>query len=68
MPDFSGTPYEGKIVDHGDVITIYDSALQELHKAGLAQEFHIGGETEKIVVEFEYNPTDGTLMPLEPDK
>ena len=68
LPDFSGTPYEGKIVDHGDVITIYDSALQELHKAGLAQEFHIGGETEKIVVEFEYNPTDGTLMPLEPDK
>jgi hypothetical protein len=66
LPNFVNTPYEGKIIELEDSIVVYDTALQELHKAGLAQEFHIVGETEKLILEYRYDPSTRDLTPVVP--
>ena len=58
--------YDGKIIDLGDQLVVYDNALAELHKAGMAKEFHLAGETEKLIVYFEYNPVTSELIPVIP--
>ncbi|GAB4465962.1 MAG: hypothetical protein Kow0070_28650 [Anaerolineales bacterium] len=58
--------YEGKIIDLGDTLLIYDTALAELHKAGIAQEYHIAGETAKKVIYYEYNTATSELIPVNP--
>lgn len=58
--------YKGKIIDLGDTLLIYDAALAELHKAGIAQEYHIAGETTKKVIYYEFNPATSELIPVNP--
>jgi hypothetical protein len=60
--------YEGKIVDFGNTVIIHDTALAELHKAGLAQEFHITGETGKLILYYEYNPATSELILMDTKK
>jgi hypothetical protein len=60
--------YEGKIIDLGNQLIIYDTALAELHKAGIAQEFHIAGETRKMIVYYEYSPVTSELTTMSAER
>ena len=58
--------YKGKIIDLGNTLIIQDTALAELHKAGIAKEYHIAGQTGKIVIYYEYDPATSKLVPINP--
>ena len=58
--------YEGKIIDLGNTLIIQDTALAELHKAEIAQEYHIAGQTGKTVSYYKYDPATSKLIPINP--
>jgi WXG100 family type VII secretion target len=58
--------YQAHILDEGDHWRIYDSALAQLHTAGLAREYVISGHSDLQTLHYELDLTSHGLNPIQP--